>query len=791
MNKYFSLVLLLLGPMLARAQVFTPLGKGMTDEIVCSFLDDKGMVYVGHRAKVTDSISFSKWDPSTTKWTFLNKIENNLGTWSHQFTRCVVKNDSLFVSTYFKNAYRLIFISSSKVVPLALITGGYIEKMFVMHNSILALGSMDSVSGTKNNARGFKALWFDGSLWKTANFIYPTDIYNAAGAGDTVLALSGNKAVQFTYPNTWKVITSLGTKASQEYGGIAKIPKNGFMLTKRFSDSFFFWNGTNVTRKKSTVTFIGNTKMGADRYGLAVVCHQKKVYTYDWGKNVLLEFYGYPQSSFDSGTSVIGNDSDLYFHTYRPIKYNNVRLGKIVKLNLSFAKSYGYDTVLVNVFWDKNKNLVKDGKDTVLNDGIYLIGNETYEYYLSLVNGKFKDVIPDYNDAEYEFYFNGSAQDTCLKTPFTGNVMSRNTRSGVTLDTVTFPVRRTSLYLRNLILGSWSPRRARVQDTSILYFNVYNNDCDFNTSTATLTVDLEPNTVFIKSVPAHASYSGNKVTINLNSIDPYQYNTVKLYVVYPSAKFNINDTVMHRAKLTPSFADDTTDNSGYAVMVIKNSWDPNMKISYPEGIIKKELKQVDFYIHFQNEGNDDARRVTVIDTLDTKMPVYEYQMIGATHPYTVSIRGNVVTWVFDNIGLKPKSVNDALSKGHLAFRAKVNALYKSGDSIRNRAGIYFDYNPVVMTNYAVILRKDSTASLAKIQRAQNLVVFPNPAESYVTVQNTSAVAEEIAIFSIQGNMIWKGTIDGLNNITIPITSWAPGMYFVKGGRGQILKLTLR
>ncbi len=74
-------------------------------------------------------------------------------------------------------------------------------------------------------------------------------------------------------------------------------------------------------------------------------------------------------------------------------------------------------------------------------------------------------------------------------------------------------------------------------------------------------------------------------------------------------------------------------------------------------------------------------------------------MITASHPYQLTIDdNNKLNWYFPNILLADSNINEPLSHGYIAYRIRPKATVKIGDTIRNTAAIYFDFNPPVVTN---------------------------------------------------------------------------------------------
>ena len=77
-----------------------------------------------------------------------------------------------------------------------------------------------------------------------------------------------------------------------------------------------------------------------------------------------------------------------------------------------------------------------------------------------------------------------------------------------------------------------------------------------------------------------------------------------------------------------------------------------------------------------------------------------FQMDIASHPFTIDLDSNVVTWTFDNILLVDSFANEPESHGFIRFSIEPFSGLLPGDSIVNEANIYFDFNPAIRTRAA-------------------------------------------------------------------------------------------
>ena len=86
----------------------------------------------------------------------------------------------------------------------------------------------------------------------------------------------------------------------------------------------------------------------------------------------------------------------------------------------------------------------------------------------------------------------------------------------------------------------------------------------------------------------------------------------------------------------------------------------------------------------------------------------------------------MIKWRFENINLPDSASNEPASHGFIQFSVKAKPLVSPGDSILNRVGIYFDFNPVVLTNFARTVFYLPVSATSEAAAGGRLQVFPNP-----------------------------------------------------------------
>lgn len=168
--------------------------------------------------------------------------------------------------------------------------------------------------------------------------------------------------------------------------------------------------------------------------------------------------------------------------------------------------------------------------------------------------------------------------------------------------------------------------------------------------------------------------------------------------------------------------------------LVTNSYDPNDKNAYPLGFGASHIVQpgtpLEYTIRFQNTGNDTAFTVILRDTLDKNFDFARVELLGSSHRYSFAqIENSILHFRFDNILLPDSATNAAASQGFVQFRVYPKANLPLGTQVKNRAAIYFDFNPPILTNtVSRIYDKYFVVSNDEPSRPDQLkvAVAPNP-----------------------------------------------------------------
>ncbi|MCC6685040.1 MAG: T9SS type A sorting domain-containing protein [Bacteroidia bacterium] len=261
---------------------------------------------------------------------------------------------------------------------------------------------------------------------------------------------------------------------------------------------------------------------------------------------------------------------------------------------------------------------------------------------------------------------------------------------------------------------------------------------------------------------------------------------------------NIGDSILLLAYCSPninSVDSDLTDNSDTLRQTITSAYDPNDKQSNPHIYILPNVKKIDYQIRFQNIGSDTAYGVTVLDTVDTRLPLKEITINSASHPYRFAVINNVLFWRFDGIMLPPVKTDEPRSHGWIRYSSKLAQGLPIGTEILNKAYIYFDYEKAVITNEALIRLVQDTLAMGTPEKPkalnETIRMYPNPAGNFFVLENTGNETENIEVYSLIGEKIQVFSLKKETQLIINTTDWKNGVYFIRSSSAKATTLVIQ
>lgn len=365
------------------------------------------------------------------------------------------------------------------------------------------------------------------------------------------------------------------------------------------------------------------------------------------------------------------------------------------------------NTIKALLFNDVNLNGIKDAGEGGFNEAMVTTTQSGFE----------RSAIPQNGIVNIDVGVGTYSTSVHINSPYF-NIVPATINSTFTTyynkDSITFAIQPIPNN-RDLVISvipSWPPRPGRFQYITIFYKNIGTDIV----SNGEILFKHDSRLVFGNASPAITSSNGDTLKWSFSNLKPFDSASIRLAVEIPIS-VPLGDTLTSMAIITP-VANDVTPLDDTAVLKqrVVGSYDPNDKTENNGGIIGSDYitagKYLNYTIRFQNTGTDTAFNVIVRDTLDSKLDWSTFEMVTASHPYTVSITNqNKLEWTFADINLPDSNINEPLSHGYLSYRVKPKSTAVVGDVINNLASIYFDYNLPVATNNAITLVQDHFTSL--------------------------------------------------------------------------------
>jgi len=299
-----------------------------------------------------------------------------------------------------------------------------------------------------------------------------------------------------------------------------------------------------------------------------------------------------------------------------------------------------------------------------------------------------------------------------------------------------------------------------------------------------VTIDLAFDPVLSDPLPSDGHWE-------VGVIPPFTGLTRSFQALVP-ADINLLGTVLSYSATVANTATEviTTNNNATLDVTITGSYDPNDKRGLTSSRTSADqyfLDQddhLDYTVRFQNTGTDTAFTVVIRDELDSDLGVTSLQILGASHDFVPSFgEGRELVFTFNNINL-PDSTTDLLgSQGYISYRIKPIDGIVIGEVIQNTAGIYFDFNPPIITNTTSHVVDFSTALAETPSVARTLLVSPNPVHEVLVVTLPDATSMNWQLLSIDGRSIHLPHTYSSGTMQLDVRHLDPGTYVFRSPLG--------
>jgi uncharacterized repeat protein (TIGR01451 family) len=283
--------------------------------------------------------------------------------------------------------------------------------------------------------------------------------------------------------------------------------------------------------------------------------------------------------------------------------------------------------------------------------------------------------------------------------------------------------------------------------------------------------------------PASYAISGNMITWTIPNFTSTSGIASLYHVGWASPDIPIGDTVLCNSKITPYAGDcDTLNNAEMVIDTVRAGCDPNEMWVSPQGCFPATTgtTQLQYTLSFVNTGNGPAVNIYILDTLSPNLDLSTMRIVLASHTmnffHTKDAAGNnIVKFDFPNINLLDSSHHDSCS-GAVIFTVNTKPDLALNTTIANEAGIYFDINPVVMTNQ-VVNTVGCPSSVPMVAENHEITLYPNPATQECLIKTSGSTYKMLTVTNMVGEVVLQRPLTS-GELLLDISPLATGVYFV-------------
>ncbi len=321
---------------------------------------------------------------------------------------------------------------------------------------------------------------------------------------------------------------------------------------------------------------------------------------------------------------------------------------------------------------------------------------------------------------------------------------------------------------------------------------ITNASCYPKNATLTLTFSPKYEIWANRTHPEPTSQTANTLTWNISDlsavIDEPKYVHAMLQA-HNNVLLTVGDTIQTSISLSPTTGDlNLNNNTIVRHDTVTGPYDPNAVYVNPTGCVTPGTN-LEYTITFENLGNDTAHNVYIMDTLNSGVDMQSMKLITASHTMNVTkvTNGgyNILKFDFPNIDLADSP--SPARHGFVMYTIDSKDNYPIGSAVTNKAGIFFDYMPAVLTNVAETYMC-WPASVNTVTKPDNIRIYPNPVTGdELTILTEQAYASYIITNSI-GQELMNNSLHG-KDTKVNIKPLATGIYYItlKGDNGTAVK----
>lgn len=283
--------------------------------------------------------------------------------------------------------------------------------------------------------------------------------------------------------------------------------------------------------------------------------------------------------------------------------------------------------------------------------------------------------------------------------------------------------------------------------------------------------------------PTPSAFTDSTITWNIAGLSIQNKVPTRLYYEvwrHPDSSIVFGNQMHSEISITPFSGDlDTSNNHIVRIDEVSAGYDPNHIDVAPMGYIPSSTR-LKYSIAFTNTGNDTAYNIYIMDTLSPYVNLSSFRIISTTAKMNVSYLEDamykVIRFDFPDINLLDTVHHpDDCTRG-LEYEIDVLPNLAPGTQIHNKAGIYFDFNPVVMTNTTENII-GFPVKISNLSDMDEVKLYPNPIEHDVSIEN-SPIGTHYLITNLIGSVMYEGVFNQ-SFTTLSLEHLISGIYIMK------------
>ncbi len=284
--------------------------------------------------------------------------------------------------------------------------------------------------------------------------------------------------------------------------------------------------------------------------------------------------------------------------------------------------------------------------------------------------------------------------------------------------------------------------------------SVHNYGTEIDSGIIWLTLDSRLDQFTFADIPDHTSGSH---TVGWDFSDLYPSESITKYFEV-TAPLIVDASQVGEIYSFSAYIEDLNKEAPYTYDTeLACAYDPNDKNVQPSRSDNQALIEAPmvYKIRFQNTGNDYAKNVVIIDTLDSQLDMESFRVVSSSHGDNLDVTydENIIRFNFSNIYLPDSLTNEPDSHGHITFSIKAKLDVPIDYIIENTADIIFDFNPPIVTNTTQsIMVEEFLSSTSSLLPILDVNIYPNPTQDQLQI---SKEVDTAILYDMNGRLIKK------------------------------------